>query len=183
MASYQRRPACVGTSRRRQEERRGETEKRLRIHRTTAGRSRGGGGRNQKRASPFDDGRRHFVERVNICSWIRSLKGCQIRALEDGQGIGIVSSEGEKGRIIPLRDIRSGGVKIPIDFIIVARKQGKDKNSWNDERRRHRGEGRSSRRRGGGREERRRRRKIFRWIHNIFFCDVSGERNATPSRQ
>jgi len=62
-------------------------------------------------------------------SWIRSLKGCQIRALEDGQGIGIVSSEGEKGRIIPLRDISSGGVKIPIDFILVAREAGKGQKS------------------------------------------------------
>jgi hypothetical protein len=150
--------------------RQGETEKRLRRHRTAAGRSRGGGRRNQKRASPFDDGRWHFVERANLGSWIRSLKCCQIRALEYGQGIGIVTSEGEKGRIIPRRDISSGGVKIPIDFILVARERGKDKNPWTNERRRRRGGGRSSRRRGGGREERRRRRTIFKRIHNYFFC-------------
>jgi len=105
-----------------------------------------------------------------MCSWIRSLEGCQIRALEDGQGIGIVSSDGEKGRIIPLRDISSGGVKIPIDFILVARERGKDKNPWTDERCRRRGGGRSSRRTGGGRDERRRRQKIFRRIHNFFLC-------------
>ena len=182
MSPYRRRSVCVGASRRK---RRGETEKRLRRRQTAAGRSHGGSGRKHKRATPFDDGSRHLVERANNCSWIRSLKGCQIRALEDGQGIGIVSSEGEKGRIIPLRDIRSGGVKIPIDFILVARERGKDKNPWADERCRRRGGGRSSRRRGGGRKEHRRRRKIFRRIHNIlfFFCDVSGERNATPSRQ
>ena len=109
------------------------------------------------------------------------MKGCQIRALEDGKGIGIVSSEGKKGRIIPRRDISSGGVKIPIDFILVAWERGKDKNQWTDERRRRRGGGRSSRSRGGGRKERQRRQKIFRRIHNMFFF-VSGERNATPSR-
>jgi hypothetical protein len=97
------------------------------------------------------------------------LKGCQIRALEDGEGIGIVSSEGEKGHIIPPRDISLGGVKIPIDFILVAWEQGKDKNQWTDERRRRRGGGRSSRSRGGEREECRRRRKIFRRIHNRLF--------------
>jgi hypothetical protein len=96
------------------------------------------------------------------------LKGCQIRALEDGQGIGIVSSKGEKGRVIPLRDISLGGVKIPIDFILVARERGKDKNPWTDERRRRRGGGRSNRRRSGEREERRRRRKILRRMY-IFF--------------
>jgi hypothetical protein len=169
MSPYRRRSVSVGTSRRRQEERQGETEKRLRRCRTAAGRSRGGSGRNQKRASPCDDGRRHFVERANICSWIRSLKGCQIRALEDGQGIGIVSSEGEKGRTIPLCDISLGGVKIPINFILVARERGKEKKPWTNERRRHRGGVRRSRRGGGGREECRRRRKIFRKIHNFFY--------------
>jgi hypothetical protein len=96
------------------------------------------------------------------------LKGCQIQALEDGQGIGIVSSEGEKGRVIPLRGISLGGVEIPIDFILVARERGKDKNPWTDERRRRRGGGKSNRRRGGGREECRRRREILRRIHNIY---------------
>ncbi len=110
--------------------RRGETEKRLRGRRAAAGRSRGDGRRDQKRASPFDDGRRDFAERANSGSWIRSLKGGQIRALEDGKGIGIVSSEGEKGRIIPRRDISPGGVKIPIDLILVPRERGKDKNQW-----------------------------------------------------
>ncbi len=97
------------------------------------------------------------------------MKGCQIRALEDGQGIGIVSSEGEKDRVIPLRDISLGGKEIPIDFILVARERGKDKNPWTNKRHRRRGEGKSNRRRGGGREERRRRREILRRIHNIFF--------------
>jgi hypothetical protein len=49
------------------------------------------------------------------------LKGRQIWALVDGQGIGVASSEGEKGRVIPLRDISVGGVKIPVDFISVSR--------------------------------------------------------------
>ena len=162
MSLYRRGSVCIGTSRRRQEERRGET---LRRRQTAAGRSRGGSGRKHKRASPFDDRSRHFVERANVCSWSRSLKGCQIRALEDGQGIGIVSGKGEKGRVIPLCDISSGGVKIPIDFILVAQERGKDKNPWTD-----RAGGRSSclRGRGRGREERWRRRKIFRRIH-IFF--------------
>ena len=172
MSPYRRRSVCSGASRRRQEERRGETEKRLRRCRTAAGRSRGGSGRKHKRATPFDDGSRHLVERANKCSWIRSLKGGQIWALEDGQRIGIVSSEGEKGHVIPRRDISSGGVKIPIDFILVARERGKDKNPWADERCRRRGGGRSRRRRGGGRKECRRRRKIFRRIHNILFFSL-----------
>ena len=100
---------------------------------------------------------------------MRNLKGGEIWAMVDGQGVGVMSSEGEKGRVIPLRDISLGGVKIPIDFILVARERGKDKNSWTGERRRRRGGGRSGRRRGGGREERRRRWKIFRRIHNIVF--------------
>jgi hypothetical protein len=120
-----RRPSCSRNRRRimspcRRRARRGESEKRVRRQQTAAGRSRRGGRRNQKRTSPFDDGRRYFAEWANSGSWIRSLKGCQIRALEDGKGISIVSSEGEKGRIIPRRDISSGGVKIPIDFILVA---------------------------------------------------------------
>ncbi len=67
------------------------------------------------------------------------MKFRQIWALEDGEGIAIVSSEGEKGRVIPRRDISPGGVKIPIDFILVGRERGKDKNQWTDERGRYHG--------------------------------------------
>ena len=99
------------------------------------------------------------------------MKGGQIRALEDGEGIGIVSSEGEEGRIIPRRDISPGGVKIPIDLVLVPRERGKDKNQWTGKRRRRRGGGRGSRSRGGVREERQRRRKIVRRIHiGLFVC-------------
>ena len=89
-------------------------EERARRHRTVAGRSSGGSGgsgRKLKFASPFDDGNRHFGERANICRWIGGLKGRQIRTLVDSQGIGIASSEGEIGRVIPFRDISIGGVK------------------------------------------------------------------------
>ena len=47
----------------------------------------------------------------------------------DGQGVGVMGREGEKGRLIPFRDISVGGVKIPIDFVLVDRERGKDKNS------------------------------------------------------
>ncbi len=98
------------------------------------------------------------------------MKGCQIQALEDGQGIGIVSSEGEKGRVIPFRDISVGGVIILVNFIPVPRERRKDKNTWTGERRH---------RRGGGGEEREPLQQ-----DPYFFCrDVSGERIATPSRQ
>ena len=112
------------------------------------------------------------------------MKGRDIGAMVDGERVAVVSGEREKSRVVPLRDINLGGVKIPIDFIPDARKGRKDENLGTDERRRRRGGGRSNRR---GREERRRRRKILRRIHYIlfffFFCVVSGERNTTPSRQ
>jgi hypothetical protein len=97
------------------------------------------------------------------------LKGRQIWALVDGQGIGVASREGEKGRVIPLRDISVGGVKIPVDFINVSREWGENKNSWTGKRRRRRGGGRSGRRRGGGKEDRKWRLDIFRRIHIFFF--------------
>ncbi len=108
------------------------------------------------------------------------MEGCQIRALEDGQGIGIVSSEGEKGRVIPFRDISVGGLIISVNFIPVLRERGKDKNTWTGERRHRRGGGGSSRRRGGERKV-----SLFNRIHNIFFFVVTlaGERIAMPSRQ
>jgi len=92
------------------------------------------------------------------------LKGCQIRALEDGQGIGIVSSEGEKGHVIPFRDISVGGVIISVNFIPVPRERGKDKNTWTGKRRHRRGGGKSSRHRGGGRKG-----SLFNKIHIFFF--------------
>ena len=72
---------------------------------------------------------------------MRNLKGGEIWAMVDGQGVGVMSRKGEKGRVIPLRDTSLGGVKIPIDFVLVAREQGKDKNSWTGERRHRRGGG------------------------------------------
>jgi hypothetical protein len=105
------------------------------------------------------------------------LKGGQIRALEDGEGIGIVSSEGEGGRKIPCRDISPGGEKNYIDLILVPREQGKDKNQWTGDRRRRRGGGRSSCSRGGGEgrtpEEAGNRQKDPYWI--IFFLLAGSE--------
>ena len=92
------------------------------------------------------------------------MKGCQIQALEDGQGIGIVSSEGKKGCVIPFRDISVGGVIILVNFIPVPRERRKDKNTWTGERRHRIGR--------GGRKG-----------SNFFRRDVSGERITMPSRQ
>ena len=84
-----------------------------------------------------------------------------------------MSREGEKGCVIPYREVSVGGVKIPIDVVLVAREGGKDKNSWTGKRRPRRGRGGSGRHRGRWMEERRRRRKIFRRIH-IFEGKVIG---------
>ncbi len=111
------------------------------------------------------------------------MKDSEIGTLVDGERMAVVSGERKKSRVVPRRDISRRGVKIPIDVVLVARKEGKDKNLGTGERSRRRDGGRSDRRRSGGREERRRRRKIFSRIHNIFFFDFSGERIATPSRQ
>ena len=45
-----------------------------------------------------------------------------------------MSREGDKGCVIPYVDVSVGGVIIPIDVVPVARKGGKDKNSWTGER-------------------------------------------------
>jgi hypothetical protein len=128
---------------------------------------RGGRGTRErlKLVSPLKNGRRDLRERANNRRRMRHLKGLDIGAMVDGERVAVVSGESEKSRIVPLRDINLGGVKIPIDFILDAREGGKDKNLGTDERRRRRGGGRSNRRR---REERRRRRKILRRIHNIL---------------
>ena len=147
------------------------------------GRSSGGSGRKLKLTSPNNDGRRDFKERMNNRHRMRSLKGCKIGAMMDGEGVGVMSGKGKKSRVTPHRDIRRRGVEVPIDVVLVARKGGKNKNLGTGVRRRHRGGGRSIGRRGRGREERWRRWKIFNRIHNFFCSDVSRERNATPSRQ
>ena len=134
--------------------------------RPTGWRGRRGTRERLKLVSPLKNGRRDLGERANNHLRMRHLKGLDIRAMVDGERVAVVSGESEKSRIVPLRDINLGGVKIPIDFILDARKGGKDKNLGTDERRRRRGGGRSNRRR---REERRRRRKILRRIHNILF--------------
>ena len=129
-------------------------------------RGRRGTRRRLKLVSPLKNGRRDLGERANNRRRMRHLKGLDIGAVVDGERVAVVSGESEKSRIVPRRDINLGRVKIPIDFILDARKGGKDENLGTDERRHRRGGGRSNRRR---REERRRRRKILRRIHNILF--------------
>ena len=151
--------------------------------RTTGLRGRRGTRRRLKLVSPLKNGRRDLRERANNCRRMKLLKGRSIGALVDDERVAVVSGESDKSRVAPLRDVSRRGVKIPIGIVPVARKGGKDKTLGTRERRRRRGGGRSVRRRSGGREERWRRRKIFSRIHNIFLCDFSGERIATPSRQ
>jgi hypothetical protein len=133
------------------------------------GKRRRGTRQQLKLVSPLKNGRRDLGEKANNRRRMRHLKGRDIGAMVDGERVAVVSGEREKSRVVPLRDINLGGVKIPIDFIPDARKGRKDENLGTDERRRRRGGGRSNRR---GREERRRRRKILRRIHNIFFFFV-----------
>jgi hypothetical protein len=129
--------------------------------RTTGLRGRRGTRQRLKLVSPLKNGRRDLGERANNRRRMRHLKGRDIGAMVDGERVAVVSGESEKSRVVPLRDISLGGVKIPIDFKPDARKGGKDKNLGTDERRRRRGGERSTRRRGGGGEGRRRRRKIL----------------------
>ena len=91
------------------------------IRRTVAGRSNGGSRRKLKLSSPFDDGSWNLGERANNCRRVRNFKLGEIWAMVDGQGVGVMSREGEKGCVIPSCDISVGGVKIPIDFVLVAR--------------------------------------------------------------
>jgi len=102
---------------------------------------------------------------------MRDLEGRNIGAVEDGERLTVVSGESEKSRVVALRNVSRRGVIIPIDVVLVARKEGKDKNLGTGERSRRRDGGRSDRRRSGGREERWRRRKIFfnRIHNNIYF--------------
>jgi hypothetical protein len=156
--------------------------------RTTGLRGRRGTRQRQKLVSPLKNGRRDLGERTNNRRRMRHLKGRDIEAMVEGERMAVVSGESEKSRVVPLRDISLGGVKLPIDFIPDARKGGKDENRGTDKRRHRRGGVGSNRRGGGVGKGRRRRRKILRRIHNILFFffflgDVSGERNATPIRQ
>jgi hypothetical protein len=137
--------------------------------RTTGLRGRRGTRQRLKLVSPLKNGRRDLGERANNRQRMRHLKGCDIGAMVDGERVAVVSGESEKSRVVPLRDISLGGVKIPIDFIPDAQKGGKDENRRTDERRRRRGGGRSGRRRGGGKEDRKWRLDIFRSIHIIIF--------------
>jgi hypothetical protein len=103
------------------------------IRRTVAGRSSGGSRRKLKLSSPYDEGSWNLGERANKCRRVRDLKFRKIWAMVDGQGVGVMSREGEKGCVVPYRDVSVGGVKIPIDVVLVAREGGKDKNSWTGE--------------------------------------------------
>jgi hypothetical protein len=141
--------------------------------RTTGLRGRRGTRQRLKLVSPLKNGRRDLGERANNRRRMRHLKGRDIGAMVDGERVAVVSGESEKSRVVPLRDISLGGVKIPIDFIPDAQKGGKDENRRTDERRRRRGGGRSGRRRGGGKEDRKWRLDIFRRIHIFFFFDVT----------
>ena len=69
------------------------------------------------------------------------MKFRKIWAMVDGQGVGVMSREGEKGCVVPYRDVSVGGVKIPIDVVLVSREGGKDKNCWTGARRPRRGGG------------------------------------------
>ena len=105
------------------------------------GRSSGGSRRKLKLSSPYDEGSWNLGERANKCRRVRDLKFRKIWAMVDGQGVGVMSREGEKGCVIPYRDVSVGGVKIPIDVVLVSREGGKDKNCWTGERRPRRGGG------------------------------------------
>jgi len=142
-------------------------------------RCRRGTGRRLKLVSSLKKGRRDLGKRANDRRRVRSLKGRDIGTLVDGERVAVVSGESEKSRVVPLCDISRRGVKIPIGFMLVARKGGKDKNLGTGEKSCRRGRGGSVRHRGGGREGR---LVNINRIH-IFCRVVSGERTATSSRQ
>ncbi len=56
------------------------------------------------------------------------MKGCDIRALVDGERVSVVSGKSEKSRVVSLGNVSRRRVKILIDAELVARKRGKDKN-------------------------------------------------------
>ena len=116
-------------------------------------------------------------------SWIRSSKGCQIRALEDGQGLGIVSSEGKKGRTIPLCDISSGGVKyLSTSYLLPGSGERTKILGLTRDATVEAGGGAATAGAGGGKNARGGGKSSEGSII-VFFFVVSGERNATPSRQ
>ena len=87
-----------------------------------------------KLSSPYDEGSWNLRERTNKCRGVRDLKLRKIWAIVDGQGVGIMSREGDKGCVLPYVDVSVGRVIIPIDVVPVAREGGKDKNCWTDKR-------------------------------------------------
>ena len=99
----------------------GNLNRRMGEERVRRRRTNGGSGRKHELTAPCDEGSRHFGKRAYSCQWMGGLKGRQIWALVDGHWICVASRESEKGRVIPLRDISVGGVKIPVDFINVSR--------------------------------------------------------------
>jgi hypothetical protein len=139
--------------------------------RTTGLRGRRGTRQRLKLVSPLKNGRRDLGERTNNRRRMRHLKGRDIGAMVEGERMVVVSGGSEKSRVVPLRDISLGGVNKPIDFIPDARKGGKDENRGTDKRREGKDTG------GGGKSSE------GSIISFFFFFDVSGERNATPSRQ
>jgi len=129
-----------------------------------------------KFVAPPKKGWRDLREGSNDRRRIRSLKGRDVRTMDDGNGITIVGGEAEKSRVIPLSDIRRGGVIIPIHFVGVPTKRGKNKYLGTSERHHRRGGGRRRRHRGGGRRRHRRgggEGSVFKRIHSndfFFFC-------------
>jgi hypothetical protein len=149
-------------------------EKRGRRRRIVVRRSARGLGRklNELTAS-CDEGSWDLRERSNNSRRMRGLKIREIRTGVDGEGVGVMSSEGLKSCVIPRRDVSVGGVKISVHFILVSPEGGENKNSWTGERcRRIIGGRKRSRRRDGG--EDRRRRMIFSRIHILIFFFFGG---------
>jgi hypothetical protein len=130
-----------------------------------------------KFVTPPKEGWRDLREGSNDRRRIRSLKGRDVRTMDDGNGITIVGGEAEKSRVIPLSDIRRGGVIIPIHVVGVPTKRGKNKYHGTSERHHRRGGGRIRRHGGGGRRRHRRgggEGSVFKRIHsNDFFFFLS----------
>ncbi len=92
-----------------------------------------------KFVAPPKKGWRDLREGSNDRRRIRSLKGRDVWTMDDGNGVTIVGGEAEKSRVIPLSDIRRGGVIIPIHVVGVPTKRGKNKYLGTSERHHRRG--------------------------------------------
>ncbi len=87
-----------------------------RRRRPVGGRSSRGCGRKLKLSSPSKDGRRDLGEWANNPRRMRDLKGCNIGALVDGKRV-------TKSHVVPLGNVSRRRVKIPINVVLVARKE------------------------------------------------------------